>query len=239
MIGIRLTGGLGNQMFQYAAARRLAIRHNTIVCLDLSWYDDPEKAAATGQAWRARPFQLTRLTISEPMIITAADLATEHQIVGHGLHNWSRRFPTIYSEPDYTFRSQILDLPDNSYLSGHFESERNFADVADRIRFEFRPRDGILVERVEAAIQIMRGPHRPLVAVHVRRGDFRYFAGGKYLLPAERIIDAMGQFRGCDFLVFFDETDWCREYIRVPEVAYSPFSTAIEDLLQCRYAIIM
>jgi hypothetical protein len=61
MIAIYLTGGLGNQMFQYAAAGRLAIKHNTVVCLDLSWYDDPENVD--------RPFQLTKQTISEPVIM--------------------------------------------------------------------------------------------------------------------------------------------------------------------------
>jgi hypothetical protein len=59
---------------------------------------------------------------------------------------------------------------------------------------------------------------------------FGFLAGGKYLLPVERILNAMGQFHGCDFLVFSDEADWCRKFIRGPEVAYSPFSTAIEDL---------
>ena len=34
MIVVRLMGGLGNQMFQYAAARRLALRHGTEVAFD-------------------------------------------------------------------------------------------------------------------------------------------------------------------------------------------------------------
>ena len=36
MIIVRLIGGLGNQMFEYAAARRLAHKHNTILKLDTS-----------------------------------------------------------------------------------------------------------------------------------------------------------------------------------------------------------
>ena len=40
MILAKLRGGLSNQMFQYAAARRLAAVHTTSVRVDTSWYDD-------------------------------------------------------------------------------------------------------------------------------------------------------------------------------------------------------
>ena len=39
MIIVRLEGGLGNQMFQYAAARRLAEKRSCILKLDLSWFE--------------------------------------------------------------------------------------------------------------------------------------------------------------------------------------------------------
>src|SRR5947207_4507220 len=38
MVIVRLLGGLGNQMFQYAAARRLALAHNVPLMLDISWF---------------------------------------------------------------------------------------------------------------------------------------------------------------------------------------------------------
>ena len=42
---VRLTGGLGNQMFQYATARALALRHGVALALDLTWFADPTAAA--------------------------------------------------------------------------------------------------------------------------------------------------------------------------------------------------
>jgi hypothetical protein len=36
MVVVQLTGGLGNQMFQYAAAKSLAIRKKTSLILDIS-----------------------------------------------------------------------------------------------------------------------------------------------------------------------------------------------------------
>ena len=40
MVIVRLMGGLGNQMFQYAAARATSLRTGARVKLDLSWFDD-------------------------------------------------------------------------------------------------------------------------------------------------------------------------------------------------------
>ena len=37
MIIVKLMGGIGNQMFQYAAAKRLALYHNTELKLDVSY----------------------------------------------------------------------------------------------------------------------------------------------------------------------------------------------------------
>ena len=40
MIIVRLIGGLGNQMFQYAAGRRLAEKHSTILKLDVTGFEE-------------------------------------------------------------------------------------------------------------------------------------------------------------------------------------------------------
>ena len=38
MIVVKVFGGLGNQMFQYALGKYLAIKNNSDLYLDLSWY---------------------------------------------------------------------------------------------------------------------------------------------------------------------------------------------------------
>lgn len=58
MILVRLMCGLGNQMFQYAAARRLAEVHRTSVVIDTSWYD---KAPSRDTP---RYYELSQLRIS-------------------------------------------------------------------------------------------------------------------------------------------------------------------------------
>ena len=43
MIIVKLKGGLGNQMFQYALGRRLSLERGVPLKLDLSWYLGNEK----------------------------------------------------------------------------------------------------------------------------------------------------------------------------------------------------
>jgi Glycosyl transferase family 11 len=42
MIIVRLEGGLGNQMFEYAMGRRLAVKHLSLLKLDISWFATQE-----------------------------------------------------------------------------------------------------------------------------------------------------------------------------------------------------
>jgi hypothetical protein len=56
MIVVKLMGGLGNQMFQYAAGQSLAIKHKTNLKLDLSFLQNPPKNI-TPSHLRAKCFQ--------------------------------------------------------------------------------------------------------------------------------------------------------------------------------------
>ncbi len=47
MVIVNVIGGLGNQLFQYAAGRRLALKHNTELLLDSSGYGPVNTDAAT------------------------------------------------------------------------------------------------------------------------------------------------------------------------------------------------
>ena len=57
MITVSLIGGLGNQMFQYAAGKALAERHGVPLALDISGFRD----------YALRPFLLDRLLVPEAM----------------------------------------------------------------------------------------------------------------------------------------------------------------------------
>lgn len=240
MITVRLAGGLGNQMFQYAAARCLAIRRGTNVRLDTSvygsWLSPPREAN--------RPFELSSFRLADPVVLRGAALAAVQARRSAAMYlrrNKLADSPRYYVEQPYKFDSRVPDLPDGSDLTGYFQSEKYFAEVADSIRREFLPRDETLQHSVVARLAAMRRSGRPLVALHIRRGDYLSFKGGTMVQPPDMTRQGIALFPGCDFLVVSDDLAWCRETFTGSEFQFSPFATALEDLLAmaaCDHAIV-
>src|SRR3989454_2415317 len=69
MVIVRLKGGLGNQMFQYAAARRMALAHNVPLKLDISWF----------ALWPDRAYALHALGIQEAFATRSEEHTSELQ----------------------------------------------------------------------------------------------------------------------------------------------------------------
>lgn len=235
---VRLLGGLGNQMFQYAAGRALAARTGTKLRLDATMIaiEAHRRYALDELQIRARVVRRPTRTVEQ-----LEDRAVDDDYV-------VRRFKaTRIDEIDELFHDELADAPPNSYLTGYWQSERYFESIADEIRAEFQLRKwGSDAKR--AADRIARAQNS--VAVHVRRGDYafleqtrRYFG----LMPQEYYSNAaelIGESAGdCSYFVFSDEPDWCRENLVLPgpmEVL-SGATTAAEDIhliARCEHAII-
>jgi hypothetical protein len=195
-------GGLGNQLFQYAAARRLALEHDAELALDLGWFRHEGRGLTT-----RRDFQLERLPIAGRTI----------EIEPETIARWERRrllrgrngLTVLRQQPDdHGVDERVLAAPDGVLLIGYWQSEQYFSAVADTLRAELAPAGE---------------PDHGSVALHVRRGDYvrvqstRDFHG---LLPldyykaaleyvTERVPDAR-------VLAFSDEPEWVREHL-LPE----------------------
>lgn len=178
MIITWLTGGLGNQMFQYAAGLALAEHRRTTLKLDASWFRaDPayeahnryalsclnitEQFATQDEIDRVRGVPLTR---TERWSVALARALRFHRYAQRhaGPANWHR-------PPTFRFYPEFFAQPDNTYLNGMFQSEQFFAPVADLLRLHFTFRYPPLPAVTEMAERIRSGPS---AAVHFRRGDY-------------------------------------------------------------------
>src|SRR5205823_6140037 len=111
MIHVRLTGRLGNQMFQYATARALAETHKTAVDVDVSAYLYPGELKYF-QLWR---FPRLRLHSLVPQYFKS-----KFQNI---FKSKSRRCRP-YAMDGLGFDPGVLELPDRTALQGFFTSER-------------------------------------------------------------------------------------------------------------------
>lgn len=179
MIITWLSGGLGNQMFQYAAGLALAERRRTVLKLDVSWFrHDPayeahnryalscfnvtEQFATAEEIDRVRGVQLTRP--ERWSVALAGALRFRRYAQRHAAPaNW-------HQPPTFAFYPQFLAQPDNTYLNGMFQSEKFFAGAADLLRLHFSFRYPPQPEVAALATRIRSGPS---AAVHFRRGDYQ------------------------------------------------------------------
>jgi hypothetical protein len=151
MITIRLNGGLGNQMFQFAAACALARRRSCAVRVDVIEF----------KRSRNRSYMLDRLNVPQ-----------EGLLQSHA-YNRLRRFlglEQIYREPAFHFDASFHDLQPPITLVGYFQSERYFSEISHEMRRMYACKAPLPPDVAAVAQAIERSPAP--VAMHVRRGDY-------------------------------------------------------------------
>lgn len=176
MITISVVGGLGNQMFQYAAGKALACKHNVDLVIDQSAF----------RKYDLRSFLLDRLAVPEAMPAAEKppiDLSvrTNNFAAVQRLDRANRllnrlgvgKLPvpsSVYSEPSFHFDPAFFTLGSSISLYGYFQSEHYFIDIANRLRDSFRPREA-LGAPAQASADLIARSELP-VSVHIRRGDY-------------------------------------------------------------------
>ncbi|MFN3076457.1 MAG: alpha-1,2-fucosyltransferase [Alphaproteobacteria bacterium] len=246
MIIIRLSGGLGNQMFQYALGRRLALERRVPLALDIEGF-------ATDAL---RTYRLNHFRISA----TIATRADYRRVVpwpaflrGRFERLWPISRRRILQERQFSFMPSILACGRSAYLAGYWQTERYFDTIPEVIRSDFRLLEPMAASRQALAARMRDGVS---VSVHVRRGDYvadpvvRTVHGTCSPEWYERTMEkmaaslTMGQGRTPTFFVFSDDPDWARENLpsRWPTHFVPPDSDGreFEDLhlmAQCHHHI--
>ena len=203
MITTRLPGRLGNQMFQYAAARGLAARLGTSVALDARL----ARARDEGVLTRVFDLPVVSADILPPL---KADAPLRYAA-------WRLASPRFHRENGLGYNSTIESFADGSYLHGYWQSERYFAHIAPEIRRDFTFPPFSSPQNAEMATRIGEGL---AIALPVRRGD--YLSLGAHTLCDQAYYDA-ALARILDGLdgtptvyVFSDDPDWVKDNLPLP-----------------------
>lgn len=251
MIVSWLTGGLGNQMFQYAAGLALARHRGTELKLDASWYDEaprkPHERYALGAFNLTVPFATAR-EVAETRgvrpgparrLVHAAQRAIG---IAPPAGNW-------HAPPTFAFYPEFFEQPGHTYLHGMFQSERFFAPVAETVRKDFQLRAAPPPAIAALAERIRRGPS---AFVHFRRGDYVHdpkYAREMGSVGGDYYTRALASFRarqpGATVYVFSDDIETVAREAAIPgphEFVREPAGTAAHDVLRlmslCDHAII-
>ena len=210
MIIVKLSGGLGNQMFQYAASRSLALRNNDILKFDLSWF---KNLGDTNRYFKLYVFNI--INIAEATEEEIRNLKPTRLLRFLKLYNQQMYFKEKY----FNFDPEILKLKGDIYLDGYWQSEKYFKDFDSVIRQEFNLKNPISVEAQNISLKIISDNS---VSIHVRRGDYvsspKTFAyHGVCSLPYyKQAIDIMkGKLKNPVFYIFSDDMQWVKEKLKI------------------------
>ena len=228
-------GRLGNQLFQYAALKGLALKNGYIAKIP-----NPEI-----MNWHGQTSLLNKFNI-DCEYLTQEDMNT--------LEN-------LYEEPSWQkYDEKFFNIPDNTTLEGFFQSTFYFEHCESQIKKELTPNEEYL-STGRNYIQSLREKYNcEIVSVHVRRGDNMtngqtelieaFNPGGlyeQYFTKAKKVFEG----KNVKFLVFtggqrFNEdnsTDvvWCKNFFKGDEFLFSEGQPQIDDfcrIMSCDHNIL-
>lgn len=229
MIITRLSGGLGNQMFQYAMGRALALRNRTELRIDTSSYA-VQRSRETLRTFGLEHFAITALPTT-PDDYVKLGIPDLHDT--SGLARLARKWREIRDrllppkkrrlviEQMYTFSPEAFSAGPDCLLIGIWQSPRYFSDAEAPIRQELTLTSPLSPEGTTMLKQIKEGAS---VSIHVRRGD--YAANPKTNAKhgtcspeyyGSAIAHMTGSAADPRFFVFSDDIEWAKENLNLPE----------------------
>lgn len=240
MIISKILGGMGNQMFQYAAGRCLAHLNKTQLKLDLTGFDD----------YKLRNFDLQSLH-------TDCRIASETEIKNLlPSHNFEKAlqylFPkkkrTYYREKYFHFDETMLSFGNKVYIKGYFQSEKYFLPIKHILQKEFTFKDEV-IKRVKGFFDSSGSPSK--VSIHIRRGDMKndpVAADHHGIMPLayyQKGIEIIrSKISNPHFYFFSDDINWAKENFQHADVSFVSgeiSKTHFEDLylmIQCDHNVI-
>lgn len=218
MIVVNLMGGLGNQLFQYAAAKQQALRLNVPLRF---FFEDPYKGAQRnyalypylGYSNLIDKFQLKSLLPEQGIfrrIKTAVGLPIEKNV--------------FREKENYKYDDRINQIPSGTILIGFWQSYKYFNCIESNIRLELVLKKPSL--QYVSTIEYLKSLPNP-VSFHIRRGDYSVISkNGCACLPLDyyRSASTYLKERIKEFtpLIFSDDYAWSKENLNfLPNAIYA------------------
>jgi hypothetical protein len=204
---VKFTGGLGNQMFQYAFLMALENYFNEQILVDVSAFKNRKE----------RKFELNTIFNIQLNIASPRDLRK----VSYYLDNFNlnrvvkKIFKTKKTEflekASWAYDTSVFENVENRYYIGSWMNVFYFNKIEDKIResFSFKIPNDARNQKLLLEIK-----DKNAISIHIRRGDYLQIKG--HLICGldyyEAAIDFITQkVENPYFYVFSDDVAWCRK----------------------------
>lgn len=253
MIITRLSGGLGNQMFQYAIGRALSLRNNTELVLDISSFTNIKNGEPV------RTYKLDKFNISGRIAtkndygqLGFVDIKNENLVAKiqrkifrllESLKPISKRRFII--EKGFEFDQNVFNAPDNCLLSGVWQNEKYFKDAENIIKND-------LTLNIQTTDYFKEWSKKiencNSISINIRRTDYvnnpkfyQLFSSDYYDKTINYIKNNVSD---PIFFVTSDDTGWVKNNIKIPYHVFYMSDKKTSDyeeiilMSKCRHNII-
>lgn len=259
MIIARITMGLGNQMFQYAAGKALALEKNVPLKVDTSAYSGYKLRKYELEEYfnitteQATQGEIEQYRYNHPVKRVWNKIFKKHKLRILGLP-YEERFVAknllalhdflipphkrkTYTEPHYHFDKDFFQANSDIYLHGYWMSWRYFEKYDEVIRRLFTINNN-LVKHVDELVDRIKKQNS--VSIHIRRTDYAdpFVVKLKGIIPPSFYINAI-QYVGNKmsnpvFYIFSDDINWAKQNLAFNEITVHYIdetisTSAIED----------
>jgi hypothetical protein len=240
MIITALNGGLGNQLFQYAAGLSLASRHQVPLKIDPQFKTTDTSRTLGLSHFNIRLQEATKEEIHQLYPSSSFTRAIQRLL--------PTPFKHFYKEKKFAYQDTFEKLGASVYLKGYWQSEKYFSGITDQLR-ETLKLNPIYFQALHALIQELT--QTDSVAIHVRKGDYLkqpysdYYAtiDSTYYNTALSALENIS--RQLKLYVFTDDPDWVNNqlHLTMPFILVSGVHTKnmyedFEAMRSCKYHII-
>lgn len=206
MIIVNLSGGLGNQMLQYAFARNISHRLKTNLK-----YHFTNSLFATQRNFGMDIFNIPATPASHDNLKDFGIF--ENRIINRVLYNVDERFgiqfnsKIITEKYPYEFKQSYFDIRDCSYIQGYWADLYYFKDIEIILKKEFTLQVKLDQKNLKM-LDLIKSVNS--ISIHVRRTDYvKHFVGEKYYFDGIERFST--QYKKPHYFVFSDDLDWCKE----------------------------
>lgn len=212
MIIIKMCGGLGNQMFQYALARNITILNNIEVKLDLSWFEKFKERKYTLPC-----FKIEKNIASKKEVIRLKKFQRRDGRLTLIYNLFRKKNASHIKEKSSSFKPEILNIKNNTYLEGHFQSEKYFKNIRNIIQKEFTLKNQTKKFK-KIKKQIIENNS---TSIHIRRKDYTTEKVQKTLClqPLAYYLNAIKKIKDSInnpvFFIFSDDIEWAKNNLKI------------------------
>lgn len=215
MVIVKIIGGLGNQMFQYSYAKALQ-QKGYAVKIDISAFETYKLHGGYG---------LDKYTID-------LDVASQNEIgkfnavgliskIRNKLHIMNSK---VVRESNLLFDEKYLNIEDDKYIDGYFQTEKYFSNIRDVILKQFTLIEEILNYSKDIKNKICN--EKVSVSLHIRRGDYLSSINSNihgvcdleyYKKAISLLNERLGETR---YFIFSDDIAWVKENLKMDNGFY-------------------